>query len=92
MSKIARSVRNCLANGSATRLHRRGIATAIRQAFIVVGFAALLGGCGWVEDSLMAFFKLAPEHIIVENRADTAYEGLSPITSNSALQANSVPS
>ncbi len=76
--RITRSASSRLANGSATRLRRRGVVTRMRQVFTValVGFAALLGGCG--EHSLLARFQLVPEHIIVECRADAAYEGLFP--------------
>jgi hypothetical protein len=42
----------------------------------LAGFSALLGGCS--EDGLMARFQLVPEHIIVERRADAAYEALVP--------------
>lgn len=78
MCKIARSAGDRPATGSAMRLHRRGVATGVRRAFTValLGFAALLGGCS--AHGLMARFQLVPEHIIVERRADAAYEGLFP--------------
>ncbi len=60
------------------RLHRRGAGTGVRWAFAVAlaGFSVLLGGCS--ENGLMARFQLVPEHIIVERRADAAYERLFP--------------
>jgi hypothetical protein len=78
MTKIARLDRGRPASGSAMWLHRRCAATRIRQAFTValIGFAALLGGCS--EQGLMARFQLAPEHIIVERRADDVYTRLFP--------------
>ncbi len=51
---------------------------AIRRLFIfaVVGFAILLGGC--VADGIMSRLMLKPDHIIIEQRPDAAYEKLFP--------------
>jgi hypothetical protein len=78
MSKIVRSASDRPADRSAMRLHRRGVATCVPRAVAValVGFAAVLGGCSG--NGLMARFQLAPKHIIVERRADAAYERLFP--------------
>jgi hypothetical protein len=63
---------------SAMPLHRPSFAFGARRAFTValVGFATLLGGCS--ENGVMARFRLVPEHIIVERRADAAYERVFP--------------
>jgi len=45
-------------------------------ALATIGLTALLGGC--VEDGVMARFMLKPDHIIVEQRPDAAYEELFP--------------
>jgi hypothetical protein len=60
------------------RLHQRGAATGVRRALTVAlaGFSALLGGCS--ENGLMARFQLVPAHVIVDRRADAAYERLFP--------------
>jgi hypothetical protein len=78
MSKIAHAVRNRLATHPVPRWHWRGLAAGIRRscAAALIGWAALLDGCG--ENGLMARFQLAPEQIIVERRADAAYEALFP--------------
>lgn len=78
MTKIARLVGDRPASRSAARLHRCGVTTRVRQAVavVLVGLTALLGGCS--ENGLMARFQLAPKHIIVERRADAAYERLFP--------------
>jgi hypothetical protein len=52
--------------------------TAVRRVlvFAVFGLAALLGGCG--EDGIMARLMLKPDHIIIEQRPDAAYEKFFP--------------
>src|SRR5215472_12254979 len=46
------------------------------SAFMVVGLATLLAGCG--DDGILARLLLKPGHIIVERRPDIAYEKLFP--------------
>jgi hypothetical protein len=44
--------------------------------FVVVGLAAFLGGCG--ENGIMARLMLKPDHIVIEQRPDAAYEKFFP--------------
>jgi hypothetical protein len=59
-------------------LDRRIDGTVVRWvlAFATIGLATLLGGCA--EDGVMARFMLKPDHIIIEQRPDAAYEELFP--------------
>ena len=57
-------------------VERRFCATVVRRmlAFVIAGFATLLGGCG--DDGIIARLLLKPGHIIIERRPDTTYEKL----------------
>jgi hypothetical protein len=59
-----------------SHLRIRGMAVRRALAFAAVGVATLLGGC--VPNGLMARFQLKPDDIIIERRADPAYEKLFP--------------